>query len=138
MPREFSWAQDGLEEIRIEPREGGFAYERGPHGFTIHWGRVMACEAPRRLVFTWQIAPDRSPQPDPGQAGEVEVRFTGSPDGGTEVALEHRGGSATANARRSTATASSQRAPGRGRWSVSRQPPSRADKPNVTVESAWS
>jgi uncharacterized protein YndB with AHSA1/START domain len=51
----------------------------------------MACEVPRRLVLTWQIAPDRSPQPDPGQAGEVEVRFTGSPDGGTEVALEHRG-----------------------------------------------
>ena len=42
-------------------------------------------------MFTWQVAPDRSPQPDPDRASEVEVVFTGSPDGGTRVALEHRG-----------------------------------------------
>jgi uncharacterized protein YndB with AHSA1/START domain len=90
-PREFSWSQDRLEEIGIEAREGGFAYERGPHGFTIHWGRVLTCEVPQRIVFTWQIAPDRTPQPDPDRASEVEVVFTGSADDGTDVALEHRG-----------------------------------------------
>ncbi len=68
--------------MRIEPRKGGFAYERGPHGFTIHWGRVIACEVPTH---------DRSPQPDPGQASEVEVRFTEAPGGSTNVTLEHRG-----------------------------------------------
>jgi len=86
--REFSWSQDRLEEIGIEAREGGFAYERGPHGFTIHWGRVLTCEVPQRIVFTWQIAPDRTPQPDPDRASEVEVVFTGSADDGTDVALE--------------------------------------------------
>jgi uncharacterized protein YndB with AHSA1/START domain len=54
-------------------------------------GRVITCEAPQRIVFTWQIAADRSPQPDPDKASEVEVIFTGSPDGGTDVTLEHRG-----------------------------------------------
>jgi uncharacterized protein YndB with AHSA1/START domain len=90
-PREFSWSQESLEEGSIEPHEGGFAYERGPHGFTLHWGRVLTCEPPQRIVFTWQIAPDRSPQPDPDRSSEVEVLFTGSPEGGTDVALEHRG-----------------------------------------------
>ena len=90
-PREFSWSQDVLEGIGLEPREGGFAFERGPHGFTIHWGRVLTCEAPQRIVFTWQIAADRTPQPDPDKAGEVEVVFTRSEEGDTEVALEHRG-----------------------------------------------
>ena len=90
-PKEFSWSQEVLEDMGIEPRSGGFAYERGPHGFQIHWGRVLTCEAPQRLVFTWQIAPDRSPQPDPDRASEVEVVFTGAQGGGTDVALEHRG-----------------------------------------------
>src|SRR5688572_25840184 len=77
--------------IGIEPREGGFAFERGPHGFLVHWGRVTDWEPPDRLVFTWQIAADRSPQPDPAKASEVEVRFTDADDGGTRVAVEHRG-----------------------------------------------
>jgi uncharacterized protein YndB with AHSA1/START domain len=88
-PREFSWSQDKLEEIGLEPREGGVAYERGPHGFTIHWGRVTAWEPPERLVFLWQIGGDRTPQPDPDRASEVEVRFTGE-DGSTRVEVEHR------------------------------------------------
>ncbi|HYN49281.1 MAG TPA: hypothetical protein VES62_00030 [Thermoleophilaceae bacterium] len=36
MASRVSWSQNGLEDMRIEPREGGFAYERGPHGFTIN------------------------------------------------------------------------------------------------------
>ena len=88
-PREFSYSQDKLERIGLEPREGGFAYEHGPHGFTIHWGTVTAWDPPRRLVFTWQIAPDRTPQPDPDRASEVEVGF-GEQDGATRVDVEHR------------------------------------------------
>jgi uncharacterized protein YndB with AHSA1/START domain len=74
-PPEYTWAADTLEAIGIEPREGGHCLERGPHGFTLHWGRVLAWEPPARLVFTWQIAPDRVPQPNPAKASEVEVRF---------------------------------------------------------------
>lgn len=67
-PREYTWSQDVLEEIAIEPGEGGFCVERGPHGFTVHWGRVETWERPERLVFTWQIGPSREPVPDPNRA----------------------------------------------------------------------
>jgi uncharacterized protein YndB with AHSA1/START domain len=88
--KEYTWSgPEALAEIGIEPREGGMAYEIGPHGFRTDWGRVVVWEAPRRLVFTWQIGPDRAPVPDPARASEVEVRFI--PDGDhTRVELEHR------------------------------------------------
>ena len=63
-PREYTWAADTLEDIGIEPRQGGHCYERGPHGFTCHWGRVLVWDPPTRLVLAWQIAPDRVPEPN--------------------------------------------------------------------------
>jgi uncharacterized protein YndB with AHSA1/START domain len=89
-PREYTWSQDVLEEILIEPGEGGFCVERGPHGFTVHWGRVETWEPPGRLVFTWQIGPSREPVPDPNRASEVEVHFTAAGNTETRVELEHR------------------------------------------------
>ena len=90
-PREYTWSGPVLEELGIEPGEGGLCFERGPHGFRLDWGRVLAWEPPVRLVFSWQISPQRLPVPDPDRASEVEVRFT--PEGATAtlVRLEHRG-----------------------------------------------
>jgi uncharacterized protein YndB with AHSA1/START domain len=90
-PREYTWAADTLEDIGIDPREGGFCFEHGPYGFTCHWGRVLVWDPPARLVFTWQIAPDRVPAPDPAKASEVEVRFQPAGTPSTGVELEHRG-----------------------------------------------
>ncbi len=88
--REFTWSgPGGLQTIGIEPRLGGMAYEIGPYGFRLDWGRVLVWEPPARLVFSWQIAPDRVPQPDPARASEVEVHFHPGADG-TRVDLEHR------------------------------------------------
>ena len=88
-PREYTWAADTLEEIGIEPGEGGLCYERGPHDFTCHWGRVLTWEPPTGPVLAWQISPDRVPEPNPAKASEVEIRF--HPAGsGTRVELEHR------------------------------------------------
>jgi uncharacterized protein YndB with AHSA1/START domain len=89
-PREYTWAQQTLAEIGIEPREGGHCYERGPHGFRCDWGRVVTCEPPARIAFTWQISPQRVPQPDPAKASLVEVRFDPDGENGTRVALSHR------------------------------------------------
>jgi uncharacterized protein YndB with AHSA1/START domain len=87
---EFSWSgRDRLATIGIEDRLGGMAYEIGPHGFRLDWGRVLAWEPPQRLVLAWQIAPDRVPQPDPTRASEVEVHFHAHTDR-TVVDLEHR------------------------------------------------
>ncbi len=94
-PRENTWSQGVLEEIYIEsPEEDlrgeGFCVERGPHGFTIHWGRVETWEPPERLVFSWQISPTRVPVPDEHRASEVEVHFAPEGEGATRVELEHR------------------------------------------------
>ena len=89
-PHEYTWAANTLEDIGIEPHEGGHCYERGPNGFTCHWGTVLTWEPPTRLAFAWQISPDRVPEPDPAKASEVEVRFDPNGTDGTRVALEHR------------------------------------------------
>lgn len=59
-PGEYTWSQDVLDTIGIEGREGGRCFERGPEGFWIDWGRVLAWEPPHRLVFSWQISPGAS------------------------------------------------------------------------------
>ena len=87
---EFTWSgREHLDTIGIEPCLGGKAYEIGPHGFRVDWGRVLWWEPPQRLVLSWQIAPDRVPQPDPAHGSEIEVRFRPHRDG-TVVELEHR------------------------------------------------
>jgi uncharacterized protein YndB with AHSA1/START domain len=87
---EYTWSgPEALGRIGIEPREGGLCYEIGPYGFRLDWGRVLVWEAPRLVVFTWQISPQRVPEPDPTRSSEVEVRFAA--DGaGTRVDLVHR------------------------------------------------
>jgi uncharacterized protein YndB with AHSA1/START domain len=89
-PREFTWSQRLLEWIGMEPRAGGLCSERGPHGFRVDWGRVVEWDPPARVVFSWQISPQRVPEPDPSRASEVEVRF--APDGAerTRAEIEHR------------------------------------------------
>ncbi|HSJ23179.1 MAG TPA: SRPBCC family protein [Longimicrobiales bacterium] len=89
-PREYTWSQDVLEEIGVEPRKDGRCYEIGPHGFRCDWGRIVAWDPPHRLVFLWQIGPDRTPQPDPARASEVDVRFVETGTDATRVELEHR------------------------------------------------
>jgi hypothetical protein len=49
-PREYTWSREVLEEIVIEPREGGLCYERGPHGFRCDWGRARLGAAAARRV----------------------------------------------------------------------------------------
>ena len=88
-PKEYTWAGEGLVIIEIEPGEDGRCFERGPHGFECDWGRVLVWDPPRRVVFTWQIDPDRVPQPNPEKASEIEVLFEG--DGSaTQVIFSHR------------------------------------------------
>lgn len=88
---EYTWSgPETLAELGMEPRAGGMLYEIGPYGFRADWGRVLTWDPPRRLVFTWQIGPDRVPVPDPARASEVEVVFLAEAPEQTRVELEHR------------------------------------------------
>lgn len=90
-PADYTWSQDVLEAIVIEPKVNGRCFERGPFGFLCDWGRVVRFDPPQSLVFTWQISPAREPVPDPAKASEVEVSFLGDDTGGIRLNLEHRG-----------------------------------------------
>ena len=71
-PRAYTWSQDTLEHIGIEPRVGSRCFEIGPHGFHSDWGRVLEWDPPRRLRIAWQISPRREPEPNPLKASESE------------------------------------------------------------------
>lgn len=80
--RGYSFGGGRPTALHLEPAAGGRFYERYTDGEEFDVGRVLVCEPPRRIVFTWQ---GRWSEPT-----EVEVRF--SPEGtGTRVDLEHRG-----------------------------------------------
>jgi uncharacterized protein YndB with AHSA1/START domain len=82
-----------LAETVLEPRTGGRYYERGVDGSECDWGTVLACDPPHRIVVSWQINANDDDwflDPDPSHASEIEVTFTGLPDGQTRVELEHR------------------------------------------------
>ena len=89
-PAEYTWSQDVLQHIGIEPGVDGRCFERGPHGFECDWGRVLVWEPPHHVLFTWQISPGREPVPDANKASEVEVRFTAQGAAITRVDFEHR------------------------------------------------
>ncbi len=91
-PKAFTWSQETLVDLVIEPRAGGRCFEEGPHGFRCDFGRVLEAVPGERLVFTWQIDPSRAPQPDPQRVSRVEVRFGAAASGeGTQVEATHDG-----------------------------------------------
>jgi hypothetical protein len=89
-PPAYTWSQEALREIGIEPRVDGLCFECGPYGFRCDWGRVLAWEPPERITLAWHIGPTRVPQPDPRYASEVDVWFEPDADR-THVNLLHHG-----------------------------------------------
>ena len=77
-----------LVEVVIEPGVGGRWYERDAAGRETQWGRVLEWDPPGRLVLAWQLS--RQKRFDPDLITEVELSFTASREGVTDVALEHR------------------------------------------------
>ena len=89
-PREHNMLQVEIAESVLEPREGGHLFDRGVDGSECRWGRVLAYEPPRRIVFSWDISPQWQLETDPAKASEVEVNFLPAGEGQTRVELEHR------------------------------------------------
>lgn len=76
---------EAVTEIRFDPRVGGRVVEVGADGTEMAWADVMAWDPPHRFVLSWH------PNPSPAAASVLEVRFTATDKGGTEMYLEHRG-----------------------------------------------
>lgn len=88
-PREYTWGNEVMEAIGIEPCVGGLCFELGPYGFRTDWGRVLEWDEPHRVKLSWQISPRREPVPNPANASIVEIHFTPEGPGSTRVTLTH-------------------------------------------------
>jgi hypothetical protein len=86
-PKEYTWSQDKLVEITIDPKKDGLCTEIGPHGFRCDWGRVTNINK-NSISLKWQISPKREPQPDPEKSSDLFIEFEGDATQ-TIVKLEH-------------------------------------------------
>ena len=88
-PREYTWGQDVLQDIGMEPRDGGLCFEVGPHGFRCDWGRVLDWNPPGHLHLAWHISPRREPVPDPRHSSTVTLSFASEGLQRTTLTLIH-------------------------------------------------
>ena len=79
-----------IAETIFEPFAGGYLYDRGTDGSECVWGKVLAYDPPKRVVFVWAITPHWQIADDNAKVSEVEVRFTAESPERTLVELEHR------------------------------------------------
>jgi len=89
-PRDHNMLGVDIAESVFEPRAGGRIYDRGVDGTECQWGRVLAYEAPDRIVFSWDISPQWQLESDLDKASEVELHFIAEGPERTRVELEHR------------------------------------------------
>lgn len=81
---EHSLSKDNIETVIFEAHTGGRIYEIEKSGKEREWGRVINCEAPNRIVFSWVLeAPDK--------ATEIELLFKADGAEKTTFTLIHRG-----------------------------------------------
>ena len=77
-----------IEEIVIEPHEGGRWFTRHTDGSETSTGHVVAWEPGARFAVTWQIGADWRYHAD--LVTTIEVRFVAEAPDRTRVTLEHR------------------------------------------------
>jgi uncharacterized protein YndB with AHSA1/START domain len=89
-PPEHNLLGAPIAETVFEPKAGGHIYDRGTDGSECRWARVLAFEAPDRVVFSWDISPQWQIEDDPDNTSEVEVTFVAETPQRTRVELVHR------------------------------------------------
>ena len=66
----YSFGGDRAKEIHLDAVRGGRFFERFVDGDELQVGRVIVCDPPHRIVFTWK---------DPDWRGDTEVEVTFAP-----------------------------------------------------------
>ena len=89
-PPEHNMLAAAIAETVFEPHAGGHIYDRAADGSECRWARILACEPPARVVFSWDISPQWQVGTDPELTSEVEARFVAEGPDRTRVELEHR------------------------------------------------
>lgn len=87
-PIAYTYGEDQFETAEIEERAGGSWFETKLDGSRATWGEVRAFARGRGLILSFNVGPDRKPQP-PERHSEVAIRFLPA-SGGTRIELEHR------------------------------------------------
>ena len=89
-PRDYTWGKENLATIGIEPTMGGRCFERAKDGGEQVWGTVLAVDRPNHIVIAWQIIADRTPEDSDATSSRVDVRFSPTDAGKTDVLVVHR------------------------------------------------
>lgn len=87
-PKEYTWSQDKLEEIKIDGSKNGLCTEIGPNGFRCDWGTITEITENEEISLKWQISPKREPIPNPEKASDLKVKFVQNGDS-TTIDFEH-------------------------------------------------
>ncbi|WP_236976662.1 SRPBCC domain-containing protein [Membranihabitans maritimus] len=87
-PKEYTWSQGELKEIKIDGRMNGLCTEIGPNGFRCDWGTVSEFIDSKKISLKWQISPKREPIPNPKKASDLQVSFVANGDS-TIIDFEH-------------------------------------------------
>ncbi|GID31315.1 SRPBCC family protein [Paractinoplanes brasiliensis] len=89
-PREHNLLDSPIVETVFERHVGGRIYDVVEDGRVCAWARVLACDPPHRVVFSWDIGVQWTLEEDLANTSEVEVRFVAEGPESTRVELEHR------------------------------------------------
>ena len=88
-PQEYTWSQEKLAWIGIDPEVGGRCTERSKDNFTVDFGLVLSIRKPEQLSLAWCIDPERVPVPDPAKASVVDIEFKSIDAKSTMLKLKH-------------------------------------------------
>jgi len=87
-PKSHHIGKPEMQDVIVEPRQGGRWYEKGVDGSECDWGKVLAWEPPGRVVLSWHL--NSKFELDESVESSVEVQFIAEGASVTRVELVHR------------------------------------------------